>query len=360
MKNKIRIAIGAGGTGGHLFPAAEIKKELERKGYDVWLITDARGKKFARTFGKIGVIAGGQWSGEGFLYRLKSLFKLGMGFAQTFCYMMKIRPRAVIGMGGYISVPVVLWGWLLRKKTLIHNADSVLGNANILLARFADVTAVSFKDTVGAPKDAVWTGLPLREDAKALAGTPYPAPFKKTVLAIMGGSQGAQIFSRGVPEAVAMLAPALRKKLFIYQQVVEEDIAAVKAFYKKLGVRAEIKSFFTNPMQILAGCNLFIGRAGASTVLEVGSIGRPAIFVPIEHKDRQQTLNAEQIAKRGGAEILPQPKFGPRPLCKILGRLLGAPNLLENMQKRSKIFDAKNNAALNVANLIGTLLGGRK
>jgi UDP-N-acetylglucosamine--N-acetylmuramyl-(pentapeptide) pyrophosphoryl-undecaprenol N-acetylglucosamine transferase len=268
----------------------------------------------------------------------------------------------VIGMGGYISVPVVLWGWLLRRRILIHNADSVLGNANILLSRFADVIAVSFEDTLGAPKDGrvVLTGLPLRDDVRKFARTPYVPPFRRIVLAVMGGSQGARIFSRGVPEAVALLAPELRAKLVVYQQVVDEDIAAVRAFYGRIGVKAEIQSFFGDPMRILAGCSLFIGRAGASTVFEVGTVGRPAVFVPIEHRDRQQTLNAGRIAGRGGALVLAQRDFGPKSLHKILDRLLRAPILLETMQKNAKIFDAKNNAALNIANIVSNLLGGKK
>ena len=139
MKKNKKIVIGAGGTGGHLFPASAIKKALEKKGYTVYLITDKRGLRFASKFENISVIIGGGMSGESFFYRLRSLFKLAVGFMQTFYYMLKIRPVAVIGMGGYISVPVVLWGKFLGKKTFIHNADSILGNANILLSKFADI-----------------------------------------------------------------------------------------------------------------------------------------------------------------------------------------------------------------------------
>jgi UDP-N-acetylglucosamine--N-acetylmuramyl-(pentapeptide) pyrophosphoryl-undecaprenol N-acetylglucosamine transferase len=138
---------------------------------------------------------------------MKALFLLGIGFLQTFYHMLRIRPKAVIGMGGYISVPVVVWGWLMRRKTLIHNADSVLGNANILLKHFANIVAVSFEDTIGAPLGGrvVWTGLPMRADIKAAAKIPYPKPGEKLVITIMGGSQGAQLLSEVIPEAIASL-----------------------------------------------------------------------------------------------------------------------------------------------------------
>ena len=210
MENKkIKVVIGAGGTGGHLFPASEIKKELESRGYDVYLITDNRGKRFASKFEKISVIIGGGLSGENLWYRIRSLTKLAIGFIQTFFYMITIRPQVVIGMGGYISVPVVLWGKILGKKTIIHNADSILGNANIFLSKFADVVAVSFKNTKKIPQNAnvKFVGLPLREDIKEIANTDYPVINDKVpfVIAVMGGSQGAQIFSDTVSRAVAML-----------------------------------------------------------------------------------------------------------------------------------------------------------
>lgn len=356
MKKNKKIVIGAGGTGGHLFPASAIKKALEKRGYSIYLITDKRGLRFASKFENISVIIGGGMSGENFFYRLKSLLKLAVGFMQTFYYMLKIRPVAVIGMGGYISVPVVLWGKFLRKKTFIHNADSILGNANILLSKFADITMVSFKDTKKIPPQATvkFTGLPLREDVKDVIDTPYPSlsKNKKLVITVMGGSQGAKIFSDVVANAVAMFSESVRKKLFIYQQVVEEDIENIQKFYKKNNISAEIKPFFKNPAELLAKSNIFIGRAGASTVLEVGSIGRPCIFIPIMHKDRQQFINAEQITSVGGGEILPQPQFSAKNLHKILKNMVENPNLLENMAKNAKIFKIKNDASENIAKLV--------
>ena len=361
MKNKkIRVVIGAGGTGGHLFPASEIKKELEHRGYDVYLITDKRGKRFASQFKKISVIIGGGLSGENLWYRIKSLTKLGIGFIQTFFYMVKIRPQVVIGMGGYISVPVVLWGKILGKKTVIHNADSILGNANIFLSRFVDVVMVSFKDTKKIPHKAnvKFVGLPLREDIQKIGDTNYPVINDKLpfVIAIMGGSQGAEIFSEIVPKAIAMLDEKIRKRLFVYQQVVKEDIDYVKSFYKSFDINCEIRSFFDNPAELLAKCHLFIGRAGASTVLEVGSVGRPAIFIPIKHKDRQQVINAEQITTQGGGVIILQDDFNPETLYNTLKDLVINENLLENMAKKAKLFKLNNNANKNIVDVIDNLL----
>ena len=364
MKKNNRIVIGAGGTGGHLFPASSIKKALEDIGYKVYLITDKRGKRFANKFENISVIIGGGWSGESFFYRLRSLSKLAIGFVQTLYFMLKIRPVAVIGMGGYISVPVMLWGKILRRKTFVHNADSILGNANILLSKFVDYTMVSFKDTKKIPAHAnvVFTGLPLRDDVRKIANRKYPSVTEngKLVVTVMGGSQGAKIFSDVVAKTIAMFDEKTRKKLFIYQQVVAEDIKKITSFYKKHHITAEIKPFFSNPAEILSKTNIFIGRAGASTVLEVGTVGIPSVFIPIMHKDRQQFINAEQITSVGGGEILPQPEFSAKNLYKILEKMVKNANLLENMAKKAKIFQVKNDESKNIANLIDAVIKNKK
>jgi len=364
MKKNNKIVIGAGGTGGHLFPASSIKKALENIGYRVFLITDRRGKRFADKFENISVIIGGGMSGESFFYRLRSLFKLGVGFLQTFYYMLKIRPVAVIGMGGYISVPVVLWGKILGKKTFVHNADSILGNANILLSKFADVTMVSFKNTKKIPAKAnvKFTGLPLREDVMAVADTPFKSVKggKPVTIVVMGGSQGAKIFGDVVVKAISLFDEKSKKRLVVYQQVVAEDIEKIKKLYKKIGVKVEIKPFFTNPAELLANASIFIGRAGASTVLEVGTVGRPAVFIPIMHKDRQQFINAEQITSVGGGEIIPQPQFSAKNLYKILEKMVKNDNLLENMAKKAKIFQVKNDASKNIADLVDCVIKNKK
>lgn len=357
---KIRVVIAAGGTGGHLFPASQIKNELVKRGYEVFLITDKRGKRFASQFENISVIIGGGLSGESLCYRIRSLTKLALGFFKTFFLMIKIKPKLVIGMGSYISVPVILWAKIMRKKTIIHNADSILGNANIFLSKFVDVLAVSFENTKKIPigVNVKLVGLPLRQDVQLIADTPYPKisdklPFN---ILVLGGSQGAQIFSDVVSKAIAMFDEKIRRRLFLYQQVVEEDIDKVKSFYDSFNIKNEIKSFFSNTAELLAKAHLFIGRAGASTVLEVGSVGRPAIFIPIKHKDKQQVINAEQITLNGGGVIILQDDFSPQTLFNVLQKLLIDQNLLENMAKKAKIFPDHNEATKNIADLVDDLI----
>ena len=342
---KVRIAIAAGGTGGHLFPAGEVARALLGAGAEVHLITDSRGKRFARGFWDAHTIVGGQWSGEGIFRRLATLVLLCIGCVQSMWILLRLRPRAVIGMGGYISVPPIVCGRILGRRTVIFNADSVLGNANGLLRHFADKVALAFADTKGAPNGAVVVGLPLRADMARAARTRYNP---LGALAVMGGSQGAQIFSNIVPKAIGLLPADVRRGLKIYQQVVAEDLGRVRAEYRRLGVEAECRPFFTDSAGILAGARLFIGRAGANTVYEIGCVGRPAVFIPIEHKDQQQVLNAQKIAGAGGAEILRQKDATPEALAGLLARLLGDKRGLAKMAARAKIFRA-HDAARKIA-----------
>ena len=110
----------------------------------------------------------------------------------------------------------------------------------------------------------------------------------------------------------------------------------------------------------MANASIFIGRAGASTVLEVGTVGRPAVFIPIMHKDRQQFINAEQITSVGGGEIIPQPQFSAKNLYKILEKMVKNDNLLENMAKKAKIFQVKNDASKNIADLVDCVIKNKK
>jgi len=347
---KNRVLIAAGGTGGHLFPAGEVRRALEKEGVEVHLITDARGKRFAKGFSRMHTITGGQWSGEGLWRRLATLCMLAFGCLQSLFILLCVRPSTVIGMGGYISVPPVMCGWLLGRRTVIFNADSVLGNANILLSRFAGKIALGFAGTKGIKNEdkAVVTGVPLREDVIKASSKKYNV---KGSIFITSGSQGTKRSDEIIPAAFSLLPIEVASRIKIHQQVMEENLAKVRAYYKKLKIDAVCQPFFANGSELLAGCSLFIGRGGASTVAEVGTIGRPCVLIPLEHKDRQQILNAEKITSAGGGVLLRQKDLTREALAAILSRLLPDTKTLEKMAKSAKIFSANNNAGANIARL---------
>jgi UDP-N-acetylglucosamine--N-acetylmuramyl-(pentapeptide) pyrophosphoryl-undecaprenol N-acetylglucosamine transferase len=216
-----------------------------------------------------------------------------------------------------------------------------MGNANMFLRRFASRVATAFP---GVAKGAVVTGLPVRAGIIRAARAKYDS---SGPIVVMGGSQGAQLLSRVVPEALSKM----KKRPRVFHQARPEDMAEVREFYGSLGIGAAVEGFFPDAAGLLAKCSVFIGRAGANTVFEVGTVGRPAVFVPIEHKDQQQVLNARKIADNGGAVLLRERDFGPDLLAAVLDGMLSEPKKLEKMAIRAKIF-GNVNAAAKIADLV--------
>lgn len=311
------IILAAGGTGGHISPAAALAKDLKSRGYKVVLATDSRGLKFSQLFEDcpVQVIKSGTFAG-GIVGKIKGVIGLALGFLQSLRMIDKLSPRIVVGFGGYPSVPAVFAAQKKNIPTIIHEQNAVLGRANLFLAPKADRIALSIKETRGLHEAeivrTIVTGNPVREDIASLYNKPYPAleddgPLR---LFVLGGSLGASIFADALAPALTKLSAAFRARLDITQQCREEDIEKVRELYKQAGIKARLDTFFDDVPQILEQAHLIIGRSGASTVAEVASAGRPAIFVPYpHHADQQQKMNAESIAAAGGAWVMTQDGF---------------------------------------------------
>ena len=236
----------------------------------------------------------------------------------------QIRPRAVIGFGGYPTVPPVLAASQLGVPVILHEGNAVIGRANRYLADRAEVIAKGFEVLGGVPGNMAaktrLTGNPVRPMVIEAAQAAFPdySDGKLRVL-VTGGSQGARIFSDIVPAAIELLPPEARRKLHITQQARAEDEERVRETYERLGVDAEIRSFFADLPYRIAQSHLIVARAGASTVSELAVIGRPAILVPLPGAiDQDQAANAEQFAASGAAIVVAQSVFSPQWLATSL------------------------------------------
>lgn len=328
------VVLAAGGTGGHVFPAQALAAEMQRRGHAVAVVTDSRGAAFeggVHTYRIRAASPTGSPAGLALAAR-----DLGLGSVQAVRLLRRLRPAAVVGFGGYASVPTLLAAYWLRLPSLLHEQNAVLGRANRLLAPRVDRIAVCFTDVEAVrPADVpklVRIGNPLRPAIAAVAGARYQAPDTRGQLAllVLGGSQGARVFSDVVPEAVAALPPALRARLRIAQQCRPEDLASVRTRYAELGVEAELSSFFEDVPQRLVAAQLVIARAGASTVAELTAVGRPAILVPYPFAmDDHQTANARAVDAADGAWLMPQTAFTAAALAARLESLLTLPAALE-------------------------------
>jgi UDP-N-acetylglucosamine--N-acetylmuramyl-(pentapeptide) pyrophosphoryl-undecaprenol N-acetylglucosamine transferase len=361
------VVLAAGGTGGHLFPAEALASALARRGFTVDLATDARASRYGAAFPArtTHVIPSDTLRGRNPLAVAKTIWRLGFGFGMAYALLGRLRPAAVVGFGGYPSIPAVAAAAARRIPTLIHEQNGVMGRANRLLARHVTAIAASFPGVldrdVSLSKKATLTGNPVRAAVVAAAATPYsdPATSEKLTLVVFGGSQGARVMADIVPPAMERLEPAVRTRIKIVQQARDEDVSRVRDAYARLGVEAEVAPFFSDLPARIAGAHLVVGRAGASTVAELAAIGRPAILVPLPHAlDQDQLANAMVLAKAGGAIVITQDMFTPERLANELAALAHAPERLVAMAaaaRRAGVLDAAERLAdlvQKVANVI--------
>ncbi len=356
------IVIAAGGTGGHIFPATALAQQLLDRGHRLIMLTDERGRKFPGLTGDpdriVQIVLPVRRIG-----RKPKAFAIGViGFCHSYFkahrLLRRLKPAAVIGFGGYPSLPPLLAASHRGLRTLVHEQNAVLGRSNRFLARRMTAIALSFEQTEklgpkGAKKSTL-VGLPVRPAIIAQAGAPYHQPLGDGPFRIFvtGGSQGARIFSDLLPPTFAKLPDRLRRRLSIVQQCRPEDLERVRMSYEKLGIAAELSSFFQNVDELHAGSHLVIARAGGSTLAEITTIGRPAIYIPLPAATNDhQRANAETVRVTGGGWMFDQNELSPEILAGHLEYLMAEPCALTTAAQVSAAMGHAD-AAARLADLI--------
>ena len=325
------VAVAAGGTGGHLFPAQALAEALVARGAGVHLLTDERVRDYGKNFPALDVheVPSATLSLSQPLKIQARVSRLAGGFFKARRILQQVRPSVIVGFGGYPSLPPLLAAASLGIPVVIHEQNAVMGRANRLLSRFASVIASSFPAIANHTGAVSYTGNPVRAAVKARAGAAYAVPGEAFRLLVFGGSQGARFFGDFMPGAIAALSDADRRGLQIVQQCRPEDLERVGAAYAKLGVAHELSQFFGDMPQRMAAAHLVIGRAGASTVAELGVVGRPALLVPLPHSlDNDQLRNAESFAGAGAGWIIAQSELTPARFAAFFSPLRHSPTEL--------------------------------
>jgi UDP-N-acetylglucosamine--N-acetylmuramyl-(pentapeptide) pyrophosphoryl-undecaprenol N-acetylglucosamine transferase len=268
------ILLAAGGTGGHLFPAEALGVELIRRDLRVRLVTDSRALRYSGLFSKdmIDVVPSETVRGRSPWQLARTGVMLAAGTAVAFNLMRRLKPAAVVGFGGYPTVPPLMAARLAGIPGIIHDANAVLGRANRFLSRHVGAIATSLpgvldRDPALAGKTTT-VGTPMRPAVLAAAAAAYQPPeaTRPFRLLVVGGSQGARIMSDIVPGAIERLEPALWNRLILTQQVRDEDMTRVRAVYDRLKIHAELAPFFADLPARLASNHLIVSRSGAGTV----------------------------------------------------------------------------------------------
>ncbi len=350
-----------------MFPAEALAAELDSRGRRLVLVTDKRGTAYGDVLGRLErhAIAARSPSVRGPLGRLRAVLSLVRGTGQAARLLRRIRPAAVVGFGGYPSVPPLVATSRMGIPSVIHEQNAVLGRANRLLARRASAIATSFPKTERLPNTQsqrrAHTGNPVRAPIAMLRDAPYEhaapdAPFR---LLVTGGSQGAHVFASIVPAAVAALPDALRRRIAVSQQCREGDLDAVRQSYAAQGTEATVATFFSDMPTLLGAAHLVVCRAGASTIAELAVSGRPAIFVPLPSAaDDHQTANARALVDAGAATLIDQDSLTSERLAQELAAAMEAPDLLAERAAAARRF-ARPDAAQALADLVEEVIRAR-
>lgn len=362
-KSGSKVAVvAAGGTGGHLFPAEALARELAERGWRVVLATDARGDQYAHAFPsetRIALNAATFKPGDP-IGALRAAIKIGQGVLQARTAYKRLDPAVVVGFGGYPAAPALLAAQQQKRPTIIHEQNSVLGRTNRKLAAKCDAVACAFPTLAKAPTSLVpvVVGNPVRPEVRALYEKPYAGLTDGPIrILVTGGSQGARVLSETVPAAIARLAAPLRERLIVDQQAREETLDTARAIYAEAGVKATVAPFFRDIAGRLGQAHLVIGRAGASTCTELAVAGVPSVLVPLKiAADDHQTHNAALLKAVGAAEVIAEDDLSVDVLAERLQRLLSDPLDLAKRAAAARSV-ARPDAAKDLADLVERTAG---
>lgn len=323
------VLIMAGGTGGHVFPALAVARELQARGREVAWLGTLRGLE-ARVVPEAGLalhtidVTG--LRGKGTAGWLLAPLRLVRAVWQAQQVVRRLRPGAALGMGGFASGPGGLAARLLGVPLVVHEQNAVAGLTNRVLARIATRALEAFP---GSLPGARTVGNPVRAEIAAL-----PAPAERFAgrdgalrLLVVGGSQGARALNTTLPEAIGRLSPDSRPEVLHQAGAAEAD--GVRAAYARAGVAARVEPFIADMAGAYGWADLVVCRSGALTVSELAAAGVGSVLVPFPHAvDDHQTRNAAWLVEAGAAELLPQSVLTPERLAETLQRLDDRPRLL--------------------------------
>jgi len=322
------LVIAAGGTGGHMFPAQALAEVMLSRGWRVKLSTDARGARYTGGFPdavEIEQIASATFARGGLLARAAVPFRIAGGTLKAAFAMLRDRPAAVVGFGGYPSIPALGAATLLRRPRMIHEQNGVLGRVNEIFARRVDrVACGTWPTTLPEGVEGVHVGNPVRASVLERAGAGYIAPGDYPMeLLVMGGSQGARILSDVIPPAISALPMEMLRNIRVSHQARDEDASRVSQYYADHGINADVQPFFHDVPRRMSEAQLVISRSGASSIADLTVIGRPSILIPFAAAaGDHQNANAAGLVEAEAAVLITEAAATPETLTDHIQMIL--------------------------------------
>lgn len=336
----IRLLLTGGGTGGHLFPAIATAEAMCRRfpGTRVLFVGTRRKMDAAGLAGydfQARAIHCQGIKGKGVLSLMQALLLLPLALVEALWQILRFRPHIVVGVGGYVTGPVVLAARMLGRPAVIHEQNSVPGLANRKLGLLASGICLSLpgSETYFPKGRTVLTGNPVRRRILDLAAQPLaPATRNRVTLLILGGSLGAHRVNELVVKALTEHGRFFAAEIAVIHQTGGADEQWVRAAYEQAGIRATVAAFFTDMAGVYGKSDFLVSRAGATTLAELAVLGKPALLIPYPYAaDDHQDKNARYYAAGGGAEVLTERGLTGEKLAEILAGLAGNPARRQEM-----------------------------
>lgn len=355
------IVVMAGGTGGHVFPALAVAKQLMDMGHRIVWIGTRQGLE-AEVVPQAGIeirwITISGLRGKGWVNWLVAPGRLVRAGYEAMRILRDIKPAVVLGLGGFVTGPGGVMARLLGIPLLIHEQNAVAGLTNRLLLPLAQCVMEAFPGTFNNPRKVIYTGNPVRKEIAALA--PPELRFKQHQgplrLLVIGGSLGASALNKIVPAAVALFPTGERPE--VLHQAGKKHIAAAQSCYAQCQVQAQVVPFIEDMAQALGWCDLVICRAGALTIAELAAAGVGAILIPFPHAvDDHQTYNGQYLAEPHAAFLVQEAQLNADVLFRMMQKLGNRERLLAMASAARKL--AKPDATFHVAQLCDSYAGGQ-
>ena len=351
----LRVLIAGGGTGGHILPAIAIADALRAGagGAEVVFLGTSRGlesRLVPQAGYRLELIEVGQLKNVSLATRGRTLLDLPKAVWKARALLRVLKPQVVVGVGGYASGPAMAAALAAGIPTLAFEPNAAPGLANRLVGKRVSAAAVNFAPAASSFRNARVTGIPVRKaffepQARAADGPR---------LLVFGGSQGARVLNRAMPEILTRLLEAVPGLRVLHQagaRLVDEARAAFAATGADAS-RWEVSAFLDDMPARFAAADLVLARAGASTVAELCAAGKPSLLVPFPlAADDHQRRNAEVLAAAGAAEVLLERELTPERLLEELRRLLASKEGLERMSVAARGL-ARPHAAEEIAAMV--------
>ncbi len=345
-KGAMKVLIVAGGTGGHILPAMAVAEEIKARNAGEVLFVISSRKQDMDIIVEKGInfitLPIASLQSRNIFAIAVFLAKLFIGTIKSAFILLRFKPDAVAGFGGYVSGPIVLLSAISGIKTVIHEQNVFPGKANRMLARFVDKIAISFPEARGYLKGfeskVIFSGNPLREELKR---DERERPANSFNALIIGGSQGAHKLNTMIPEALGLMQDSQRNTLNIAHISGKNDLENVRKSYEKIGIKNRVFSFTEHMARLYNECDFVISRAGAMTISELLALGIPAILVPYPYAGGHQKLNAMVLEKTGSGVVLEEKNLTPIAMRDAVSKLMNR-NILSSMSARAKNIEKPN------------------